>query len=264
MAKRAYLDIPAGQVHYQTEGSGDPLLLLHQGMFSSAEFSEMMPLLGKRYRVIARDMLGYGDSDVNPPDYTIADYALADIDFMKALGIEKTSIFAIHTGCSIAVEIALAAPEMIDKLVFYGLPTFDQDVRAACIKSYTFSPVEIQEDGSHLTQRLWKTTKKMGPHTNPANWNKIVLEAARASGGAFHGEHACFNYQEVDRISQVKHPVLLISGTGDVFHSRLEIACKLISNCRTMVVEEADLFVALEKPQELATAIIDFLEDPGS
>ena len=261
--KRAYVEIPEGQIHYQVEGNGEPLLLLHQGMFSSDEFIKVMPILSKHYQCIARDMLGYGMSDANPPDFTIEDYARADINFMNALGIKKASMVAIHTGCSIAAEIAIARPEMVDKLVFYGLPSFDPAVREACIKSYTFSPVEIQEDGSHLTSRLWKTTRKMGARATPEDWNLVVMAGLMARGGVFHGEHAVFGYDEEKRFPLVKNPTLIISGTEDVFHPRLDMVKGLFLRSRTVFIEAVDGFATLEKPEELAQAALDFLSNPG-
>ena len=150
--KRAYVDIPEGQIHYQIEGSGEPLVLLHQANFSSDEFVKLMPILGKHYQVIARDMLGYGMSDVNPPDYEIEDYARADISFLNALGIRRASLVGAHTGSSIAVEISIAHPEMVDKLVLYALPSFVPDIREACIKSYTFSSDTTKRSGCHWSQ----------------------------------------------------------------------------------------------------------------
>jgi len=262
MVKRAYVDIPEGQIHYQFEGRGEPLLLLHQGMFSSDEFIKVMPILGRHYQCIARDMLGYGMSDANPPDFTIQDYARADIHFMNALGIKETRIVGVHTGCSIAVEIAIAHPERVDKLVFYGLPSFDTAVRQACIKSYTFSPVEIQEEGSHLISRLWKVAKKIGARATPKDWNRVVTAGVMARGGTFHGEHAVFRYEEEARFPLVTCPTLIISGTEDVFHPRLDMVKNHFSRSKAVVIEEVDGLALLEKPEKFAQVALDFLTHP--
>jgi len=55
--KRAYTDIPEGQIHYRIEGSGEPILLLHMAVSSSDEFSRTMHFLSKKYRAIAIDFL---------------------------------------------------------------------------------------------------------------------------------------------------------------------------------------------------------------
>jgi len=64
--KRAFIDTPEGQIHFRTEGRGEPVLLLHKASLSSEEYKEMIPILAKNYRVIAIDVLGCGDSDQPP------------------------------------------------------------------------------------------------------------------------------------------------------------------------------------------------------
>ena len=67
--KRAYADIPEGQIHYRIEGSGEPILLLHAGVTSSDEYTRVIPFLSKTYCAIAPDFLGNGDSDPAPYAY---------------------------------------------------------------------------------------------------------------------------------------------------------------------------------------------------
>ena len=45
--KRAYADIPEGQMHYRAEGEGEPVLLLHMAVGSSDEFTRVIPFLSK-------------------------------------------------------------------------------------------------------------------------------------------------------------------------------------------------------------------------
>lgn len=109
--KRAYADIPEGQIHYRTEGEGPPLLLIHQAVISSLEYSRMIPILSKTHRVMAMDMLGCGGSDKPPRAYQIGDYARSVASFLDSLGIKKASVVGHHTGACIGVELAVTYPE---------------------------------------------------------------------------------------------------------------------------------------------------------
>jgi len=64
--KRAYTDIPEGQMHYRFEGEGEPIILLHMAVSSSDEYTRAMHFLSRKYRAIAPDFLGAGDSDPAP------------------------------------------------------------------------------------------------------------------------------------------------------------------------------------------------------
>ena len=67
--KRAYTDMPEGQIHYRIEGNGAPVLLLHGGVTSSLEYAKVIQFMSNKYCAIAPDVLGNGDSDKPPCQY---------------------------------------------------------------------------------------------------------------------------------------------------------------------------------------------------
>ena len=119
--KRAFIDTPEGQIYYQTEGSGEPVLLLHKASLSSEEFSELLPLLGKNYRAIAMDVLGCGNSDQPKFVPRVEDYARNTIHFLDALKIEKINIAGRLFGASVAIEMAVTHPERVNKLILLDI-----------------------------------------------------------------------------------------------------------------------------------------------
>lgn len=52
------------QIHYNVEGKGDALVLLHGFLESSTMWNSLMPVLSKRFKVIAVDLPGHGKSGV--------------------------------------------------------------------------------------------------------------------------------------------------------------------------------------------------------
>ncbi|HEX9189150.1 MAG TPA: alpha/beta fold hydrolase, partial [Vicinamibacteria bacterium] len=88
------------RLHYLEAGSGPPLLLVH-GLGSNAtmEWGRLMAPLGRKYRVLAPDLPGFGDS-ARPAsaDYSIAMQVEAVLAFMKARGIERTRLAGISMG----------------------------------------------------------------------------------------------------------------------------------------------------------------------
>src|SRR5262245_1620087 len=61
---KKFIDIDSWRVAYIDEGSGEPVILLHGCPFHSFEWRDVIPLLTRRYRVIATDLLGLGDTVV--------------------------------------------------------------------------------------------------------------------------------------------------------------------------------------------------------
>src|SRR5687768_4482422 len=89
--RRAFADLPIGQVHYAQ--AGDPqapaILLLHQSPRSWAEYRAVLPLLGVRYRAIAMDTAGFGDSAPVEPPASIEKWAAVAVELLDALGVAR-------------------------------------------------------------------------------------------------------------------------------------------------------------------------------
>ena len=160
---KAYADIRAGQVHYRTEGSGEPLLLLHQTPMPS-EYSQMIPILAKSYQVVAMETLGYGYSDDPPREYEVEDFALSVVSFLSAIGINKASIVGHHTGASIAVEVATAYPERVDKLIVSGLPLWEPEKWEQFFAELESRLRPPAEDGLFLTD-WWQFFRVFSPQS---------------------------------------------------------------------------------------------------
>ena len=262
MAKRAYADIPEGQVHYQTEGNGEPLLLLHQTAMSSDEYCPVIPILAKNYKVIAMDTLGYGKSDAPPRQYQIEDYARSVFSFLDALGITKASIMGHHTGASIAVEMAALLPERVDKLVLSGCPYYKPEAGIAHLTDGIAKPMEITEDGSHIT-KVWEMAKTYSTQQNPKIWHEIFLNWMIAGERGEEGHFAVFMYRVEQRLPLIQSPTLIMSGDVDLFYKRVELIKSLVPQNRVAILEKGGAFVALEKPVEFAEIILDFMRNPG-
>ena len=162
--KRAYADTPEGQVHYVTEGSGEPLLLLHETPQPWATYAKAIPLLGRSYRVIAMDALGFGNSDPPPRPFEIGDYADNVARFLDSLDIPKTNVMGDHTGSCIAVEMAVRWPERVLRLILAGLPFWHStEERLARLKQVEEGTTGAEEvDGSHCTE-IWQSILKTVP-----------------------------------------------------------------------------------------------------
>ena len=109
--KRAFLDTPEGQVHYVTEGSGEPLLLLHMTPRSTELYRDIIPVLAKTRQVIAMDTIGYGESFKPQRQHSIEDFASAVVRLLDSLNIRRTSILAQLTGTLVGIETAAAYPD---------------------------------------------------------------------------------------------------------------------------------------------------------
>jgi pimeloyl-ACP methyl ester carboxylesterase len=102
---------------YRIAGSGPVLLLLH-GIAGSAEaWVPSMPLLARRFTVIAPDLPGHGSSDKTPGDYSLGALANSMRDLLVGLGHTRATIAGHSLGGGVAMQFAYQYPERCDRLV---------------------------------------------------------------------------------------------------------------------------------------------------
>ena len=106
--RRGYADTAVGQVHYREAGEGEVVVLLHQTASSSIMYYRVMPYLAGRFRVVAMDTPGFGNSDAlaGPPgpEGFIAQYAQAQE------GTRPRSLPGSWHRCTYAMQIAVDGP----------------------------------------------------------------------------------------------------------------------------------------------------------
>jgi 3-oxoadipate enol-lactonase len=78
---------------------------------------KQLPVLGERFRALALDYRDIGDSDAATEQYSIRDLAEDVYALAGELGIERASLVGISMGGFIALELALAHPEFVDRLI---------------------------------------------------------------------------------------------------------------------------------------------------
>ena len=120
--------IDAGGIvtHYHDTGSGEPVLLLHgsgPGVSAWANWQHNIPVLAEHHRVIAPDLVGFGDTE-RPDDihYSLRTWIDHVRAFLDALGIEKTSLVGNSLGGRIGLGLAAQHPERLDRMVLMGAP----------------------------------------------------------------------------------------------------------------------------------------------
>jgi pimeloyl-ACP methyl ester carboxylesterase len=71
-----YLDLHGDRVAYREAGAGEALLLIHGMARSSATWRAILPQLSKKYRVVAPDLFGHGESAKPRGDYSLGAFAV--------------------------------------------------------------------------------------------------------------------------------------------------------------------------------------------
>jgi esterase len=106
--------------HYTEWGAptAPALILLHGVTGHARTWDEEAATLAGRYRVLALDQRGHGDSDPSPSaDYTVATMAADLAAFADALALARVSIVGLSMGGRIAIAFAGMAPARVERLM---------------------------------------------------------------------------------------------------------------------------------------------------
>ncbi len=119
----ATIQTRAGRVAYHESGSGPTVLLLHATLHDRRDYDPIVDALARRYRTIAVDWPGHGDSD--PVDAASAPL-FADVleDVVDGLGLSRAVVIGNSVGGFAAARLAINRPEVVAGLVLVNTGGF--------------------------------------------------------------------------------------------------------------------------------------------
>ena len=115
-----FLNANGLRIHYLEWGSGGnpPLIMLHGIARIAHTFDHLAPRFVDRYRVIAVDMRGHGDSDWHPDGaYLVEDYVKDLEELVRQLGLRGITLLGNSTGGRVAQVFAGLHPDLVSALI---------------------------------------------------------------------------------------------------------------------------------------------------
>jgi pimeloyl-ACP methyl ester carboxylesterase len=123
---KRFVDVGGARVAYHDVGAGPPVLLLHGCPFSSFVWRKVISLLAPRFRCLAPDLLGLGDTEtLAEADWSLPAQARMVLGFLDALFINVVDIVGHDHGGAVAQVIAAEQPRRIRRLVLTNSEAYD-------------------------------------------------------------------------------------------------------------------------------------------
>ena len=129
-----YASVDGVKLFYREAGPANApvVLLLHGFPTSSHMFRSLIPQLADRYRVIAPDYPGFGESDA--PDhkkfaYTFGHFANLVDGLLGQLGAKKYTLYVMDYGAPVGYRLALAHPERVSGLIVQNGNAYEEGLR---------------------------------------------------------------------------------------------------------------------------------------
>lgn len=264
-------------VALNVEESGDPhgapLLLIHGFMGSAETWKPHLAPLSRHRRILAVDVVGHGQSDapVETPHYRM-EIVVRDLwALLDALGVERLSLLGYSMGARIALQMAVASPTRVEKLVLEGgTPGLDDDMerraRRAADERQAFA---IEMDGVEAFVTAWEqqplfaTQQALPDEVREKQREQRRKNTAVGLANSLRCTGVGAQTSLWNRLGFLTMPVLLIA--GDLDHKFRLIALAMAERLpapTTAIVPGAGHAVHLEHPIAFDQLVTQFIDAP--
>ncbi|HEY4055951.1 MAG TPA: alpha/beta fold hydrolase [Kofleriaceae bacterium] len=127
-ADATFVEVDGVHVRYREMGDGPAVVLIHGYGASSDHWLNVMPALATHFRVIAVDLEGFGWTDRPEGDYSPAAEAALVWKVLDKLGVGDTAIVGHSWGTSVALSMAVQAPQRTRRVALYSAYVYDEEV----------------------------------------------------------------------------------------------------------------------------------------
>lgn len=249
-----------GRVHVLSAGSGAPLLYLH----GAGDLGGWLPALGSLaggFRVVRPDHPGFNASDDDPAAGSIAGLADRYVQVLDVLGLDRFDLVGSSLGGWLAAELALRVPARVGRLVLVdpaGLPpeVSGPDMFAAGPEQLV---VLTGGDEASLAAGRRRDAAVRADAGLSERRRRNTETAARLAREPYMHDPGL-----VARLAGLRTPTLIVWGALDRLFPVATAAqwVDLLPDARLHVVDGAGHLPFVDRPDEFAAVVRDFLAGP--
>ena len=264
-------------VAFRTAGEGPVVVLLHGMAGSSSTWKHVMPVLARRFTVVAPDLLGHGASAKPRTEYSVSGHANVVRDLLAALEHERATIVGQSFGGGVAMQLAYQFPERCERLVLVSSGGLGREVSlllrglsvpgAEQVFPLVCSPA-LRDAASRLAAWLGGTGLRVAPAVEEIWRVYASLAEPDARRAFFRTLRAVIDpggqtVSAADRLYlAAQKPLMIVWGARDslipVSHARAGHAA--IPGSRLEIFDDAGHFPHCETPGRFCDTVVDFID----
>jgi 3-oxoadipate enol-lactonase len=254
-----YLDVGGSKIYYETRGAGPAIVLLHDGLLPAAVWDDVWEPLAARHQVIRYDRRGYGRSELPTRSYSPTE----DLQKLLAhLKVQQAVIVGSSSGGALAIDFAIAHPQMVDGLFLIGPVLHGMAYSAYFLERGNRNSEPLQRDDIRAVAKNWSEDRFLIAEPNEGARRKIYEQlVANAEKVKFNDRfEQTLSPAASKRLSEVKAPTLILVGEADIadVHAHCGAINAGIRESTREVIKDAGHLIQLEKPEEVAKRVEDF------
>ena len=262
----AVLERPDGaRLHWETEGEGEPVVLISGLAYPLAMFFRIRPALAARYRVLCLDNRGAGRTgDVPGAPYTVETMTADVLALLDEVGEASAHVVGTSMGGLVAQEMALTAPERVRSLVL------------ACTHPGVAHSVWDPEAFALLTRRASMTAEEAAEASIPFNYAPttprerieqdwaVRLPLAATPAGYLAQAQGTASWSGLERLPDVRVPTLVLHGELDrlVPADNGRMLADVIPGAELALIPDANHILMTDQPEQVEKVLLDWLDRP--
>jgi pimeloyl-ACP methyl ester carboxylesterase len=267
-------DVDGARLHYMTAGHGPTVILLHGYAETSRMWVPIIPLLAKRFTVIAPDLPGIGDSSIPSEGLDMKSAAVRIHGLARSLGVQKAEVVGHDIGLMVAYAYAAQYPSEVTKLVLMdaflpGVAGWEAIYDNPGIWHFRFNgptPEKLVE-GRERTyfSYFWNDLAADRNHSIPEADREAYIAAYSRPGRMTAGwayfvsfQKAAKDFAELAR-TKLTMPVLSIGGDKSLGKELGEQARLVGTDVNVIVLKDAGHWILEEQPAATTDALLKFL-----
>ena len=256
------------ELWHEVAGEGAPVLLIHEGICDSRMWEPQWRTFPQVHRTVRCDLRGFGRTPIAGERYSNARDV---VELLDQLEMGAYSLVGVSLGGRVALEVALARPDLVDRLVLVGagLPDhewsdtvrrYGEEEEAALARG----DIEAAIEANLL---MWVDGPNRLPHEVDPAVRGLVAQMQRR---AFELQLPVWEEAEEEllvpdvgtRYIELRVPTLVLVGGEDVsdMHTMAKLLASGIPGARKVEIPRAAHVPSLERPDEFDRVVLPFLE----
>jgi 3-oxoadipate enol-lactonase len=258
------VDAGRWQINYVEEGQGSPLLLIHGLAGDHTAWTPQIAAFKTRYRVIAFDNPGSGESSNVDAPTSMGELAQATLRLMDALNIQNAHLVGRSMGGAIAQQMALAAPDRVRTLVmaasFAKLDPVGrrwlENMRDVLLWGRTWAEWVRQFSPTFVSNGFFNENPDL-----MARLEGLIGDERRDKTSYVHLNNAVVAADQLHEISGIRCPVLIMAGRLDPICSPMATNWmqERLPQAETVFFEHSSHFFLMEESEKAMQVLSDWL-----
>lgn len=253
-----YFENLGAKLYFEEKGQGSPLLFLHGASWDMRQWKAEVSYFSSGYRVITLDARGHGKSSLPPGNVEPEIFWKDAAALLDNLGIKKAVICGLSMGGHTAIQLAIHAPNRVERLILIGSPCTNQfnlyericlPINRFCLKLMPMSWL------------AWSISIALG--SRPETKAYIRETVGSLNHDAFNRVwKAVTSMESRAGLSGIKCPTLILIGDHDsLTKAQQPYIHQSIAGSKLVTVKDAHHGTNLDNPMQVRQEIEDFLQE---